>query len=79
MTNVVWAELVKFAKEAENFVEGVEEHIAILFARKVDADRRATDAAAPVADLPPPVDPLGSLPTADVPAGTSVDANGMPV
>ena len=42
----VWSELVKFAQAGEKFVEGTEEHIAVLTARLLHHER-AQQAAAP--------------------------------
>ena len=60
MSNIVWDELKAFANEGEQFFENVEEHVVILLARKLDADRRAAMVAAieeVAADPAPASDP----------------------
>jgi hypothetical protein len=54
---VAWEKLKTYARQGETFVEGVEEHVAVLLARHMDAERRAqleTDVAAIDAPAPTP-------------------------
>ena len=83
--SIVWDELKKFARAGEALFENIEEHVAILLARKLDDDRRKEIVAAidvAVAPAPAPAEPVGTSGTGgadNTPAPAPAVADPVPV
>jgi hypothetical protein len=58
MNNWTWEDLKKYWVGAEQWVEGEASHLAVLWARAMNDERMTANAAAPVVDSPPVVDPV---------------------